>query len=282
MQIDLRMMKPKMIDRLDSNSSEDFLSANMGRVLNNTKLDAVLKSYTLIVDSTNGDDSIADGTEELPFKTISYAYNYLPDFVNIATIKIKNGTYQENSSIQFYKNIVQLTIEAFNTTNPSVTITCNQSDTRDSLLYITNSHKFIINNINFTRSGNLSSGSCINIDCVNFDINNCLFENAHTAITSSCCNGQVNNCNFDTLYNGISANKASNILLTNNTSLSNVQYAIISNGSIVFNYGDNFIGTIEDYVTTLYGRVFNTAKEVSIATIETNSNITSRGGTSLV
>lgn len=276
------MMKPKMIDNLDSNSNQDFLSANMGRVLNKTKLSKTLDSYELIIDAINGDDTIADGSVELPFKTITSAYNYLPDFVNNAILNIKDGTYKEHSSIQLYKNIVKLTIKAFNTSNTSnVVIMCNEEDTRDSLLYITNSHKIIIENIKFNRSGNHTSGSCINIDCTNFDINNCLFENSYIAITSSCCHGQINSCQFDNLYNAINANKASNILSTNNESLNLVEYGIISNGSIVFNYGDNLTGTIEDYITTLYGRVFNTSRDIAVASIESNGSIISRGDTAI-
>ena len=282
MLIDLKFMKPKMIDNLSSNSNSDFLSANMGRVLNKTKLNKTLESYELVVDYTNGDDNTADGSIELPFKTISGAYNYLPDFANIVTIKIKDGIYQENSSIHLYKNIINLTIKAYSTNNPNVTIKCNDNDNRDSLLYITNSHKIIINNIKFNRSGNLNSGSCINIDCTNFDINECLFENSYIAITSSFSHGQISNCNFDTLYNAITANKASNILSINNTSVTNVEYGIISNGSIVFNYGDLLTGSVEDYVTTLYGRVYNTSNDIAVATIQTSNSITNRGNTNVV
>lgn len=282
MLLDLRMLKSNMVDNLDSTSNEDFLSANMGRELNSIKLDKLLRSYELIVDSINGNDSTADGTELKPFRTISAAYNYLPDFVKTVTIKIKDGTYIEESSIQLYKNIVNLTIESFSESNPNVTISCNSSDNRDSLIYISNSHKINLKNLKFTRSGNKVSGSCINIDCVNFDIDSCVFENAYCGIISSCCNGQINNCNFDSIVRGITANKASNILSTNNNSLANVEYGIVCNGSIVFNYGNNLKGTVEDYVTTLYGRVFNTSREVAVATIYNDTDgIIERGNTSV-
>ena len=281
MQIDLRMMKPRMINNLTTSSETDFLSYKMGKVLNDSKLDSTLKSYTLYVDSNNGDDSTADGTSSKPFKTITAAYNYLPDFVNSVAIKLKPGDYIETSSIQFYKNIVNFTLESAEETIAQ--ITCAANDSRDSLIYVSNSHKITIDSIYFSRNDSSGTGSCINIDCTNFDISNCEFADASIAIKTSCCNGQIDSCSFENLYNAINANKASNILSTNNETIDNVDYGIISNGSIVFNYGNDLTGDVEDYITTMYGRVFNTDREVAVASVtDSNGNIVNRGGTEII
>ena len=274
-----RMLESQVVTNCESDSETDFLSASVGKLLDNKKLDTELKSYTLIIDDTNGNDSTADGTLSKPFKTIMAAYNYLPDFVNTVNLKIKEGTYDEGSTIQLYKNIINLNISSYDENN-TVVISAEQSNTRDSLIYISNSHKVTINNISFTRNENLISGNCITIDCTSFDITNCNFEDSYIAVKTSCSNGQIDSCTFKNLYCAINANKASNILSTNNESVSNVQYGIICNGSIVINYGEDLEGTTDDYITTLYGRVFMTETEVAVASIVNNSGeITSIGNT---
>lgn len=282
MQIDLRMMKPKMINNLTTDSAEDFLSANMGRVLNESKLDRTLHSYVLYVDANNGNDSTADGSSSKPFQTIIAAYSYLPDFVNSATIKLNPGSYVEASSIQFYKNIVNLTLESSDYNNIA-TISCSSSDLRDSILYVSNSHKFTLKNIALDRGGNKESGSCINIDCTNFEIDSCEFYNCYIAIKTSFCHGQISLCSFENVSNAINANKASNLLSVNNETIEDVDYGVVSNGSIVFNYGNELTGDVEDYVTTMYGRVFNTERDIAVASIaDSNGNVINRGGTDII
>ena len=204
------------------------------------------------------------------------------DFRVVNNFGINYGSYVESSSIQFYKNIVNLTLESSDANNIA-TIACSNSDLRDSLLYVSNSHKITIKNIALDRSGNKESGSCINIDCTNFEIEDCEFYNCYVAIRTSCCNGQISTCSFENLSNAINANKASNILSVNNESIEDVDYGIISNGSIVFNYGNDLTGDVEDYVTTMYGRVFNTEREVAVASItDANNSVVNRGGTDLI
>ena len=276
MRINNRFLESSVISSCTSSSDTDFLAASQGKYLNESKQGKYLSSYNLIIDVTNGNDSTADGSELLPFKTITAAYNYLPDFNNNVTFKIKAGTYNEAAMINFYKNIVNFSIESFSGTN-DVTISSSSLDNRSSIFNIINSHKVYINNITFNRNGYSSNGSCIDIDSTAFDINNCSFENGYTGIKSSSCNGQINNCSFENLNNAINANKASHILSINNSS-ETVNYGIVCNGSFVINYGDDLSGTTLDYITSQYGQVITGESNVAIATGIENDEVISRGG----
>ena len=277
MRIQNRMLESSVINSCNSNSDTDFLAASQGKYLNENKQEKYLSSFELIIDTINGSDSTADGSELLPFKTITAAYNYLPDFNYNVIFKIKAGTYNEAAMIKFYKNIVNFSIESFSGTN-DVIISTNSLDNRSSIFNIINSHKIYINNMTFNRNGYNSNGSCIDIDSTAFDINNCSFLNGYTGIKSSSSNGQINNCSFTNLNNAINANKASHILSINNSSTS-VNYGIVCNGSIVINYGNNLSGTTIDYTTSQYGQVITTESNIAVVSEIEDNDIISRGGT---
>ena len=279
MRINNRMLESSVINSCTSDSDTDFLAASQGKYLNENKQGKYLSSYELIIDTVNGLDLTADGSELLPFKTITAAYNYLSDFNYNVTFRIKAGTYNEAAMIDFYKNIINFTIQSFSGTN-DVIISSNSLDNRSSIFNIINSHKVSINNITFNRNGYNSNGSCIDIDSTAFDINNCSFKNGYTGIKSSSCNGQINNCSFENLNNAINANKASHILSINNSS-NTVNYGVVCNGSFVINYGNELSGTTLDYITTQYGQVITGESIVAVATGIENDQVISRGGTDI-
>lgn len=257
MLITARMLKPKIIDTLTSNSSEDILSANMGNILNTIKLDTIMKSYELIVDGENGiEDDLADGTELKPFLTISAAYNSLPDFANNVVIKVKSGTYAE-TNLECYKNIVNLTIESFSGEN-DVTI-----QNKNLNFKITNGNYVEINNIIFDLNSNVKLTPCLTIENTHFLINSCYFKDGYNGVVISRSIGTMSDCNFTNITNAnITLTDGSNVVSDNNTSIDNCGYGAIINGSALYLHGDMLNGTISDTLIIKNGQVFATTESI--------------------
>lgn len=81
----------------------------VGTPLNKALLDnkayTLVESATVYVNAGTGNDSTADGSSSLPFKTIQAAVNSIPKCLGgfVATIEIANGTYPERVRIEgFY------------------------------------------------------------------------------------------------------------------------------------------------------------------------------------
>ena len=246
MLIDLRMLDMSIVNSLTSESTTDPLSANMGKVLNDTKQDKLLSSYQLIVDSVNGvSKSSANGSLEAPFLTLSDAYDSLPDFCRDITIQFKSGTYTESSTVDLYKNIVNLTLEPYD--NNSVVVFTTP-------FTVSNSQKAVVRGLTFNINDNTISNA-INIKNINFEITNCTFINCVNGVNVNKCNGIVTQCSFENITgSAIYTNDAGLVLVDSCSTVDNVNVGITCNGSLVIRYGENLTGDSE-YITLRNGQV---------------------------
>ena len=219
-----------------------------------------LDEYTLHI-TTSGDDTTGTGSSSNPFRTLTGAYNSLLDICGDVTFIIHDGTYStEESEILCNKSIRTFTIKAYNESSPQVTISISSSDTRASVLNISNAKKFIANNINFTRNGNSTdSTSILTLDCVPFNISDCSFSGAYVGVNAISCNGQLNRCTFTNSYAGFNASGGCTIICNKNIG-SDIDHAIVCNGSIVIDYSNTFLGDVTNYVITQFGRVITGTK----------------------
>ena len=213
--------------------------------ISNSAMSQTTATLTYYVDSVNGNDDNDGLTSVTAFKTIQKSINELPKIINHrVSIQIAQGTYNES-----------ITIEGFIGTE-GININSNNS--------IINVNGFLIRSCecNITIASVTFSGTTSNkIDfraCKSILVNNCRDE------TNAAIFAIINNCDYAVFTNNfisnktntaISANNASNVIVTNINGENNTVAFTSSNLSRIFkNTGINITATTLE-VTSVGGQV---------------------------
>lgn len=254
--VENRFLEMNVVDNLESTSNYDSLSANMGRFLNETKLPRELESFSLVVSESgvdNGDISTA-------FRTIEGAFDSLPDICRNCVVKIGSGTYNPGS-FSWWKYAFSLIIESQSGEN-DVTFQGNNLSFK-----IGGPRKVEVKNISFSSPQNEENSLEIN-GVPYFIIENCYFSNCFNAIYSESSSGTAKSCRFSQVSNAaIYASISSTFLVDSCVSSSNINMGVVSNGSVVINYGKQLTADIT-YLGLRNGRVFGfDTDDEEIATI---------------
>lgn len=137
--------------------------------------------------ATTGNDLTGDGSLENPYKTITYALNSLPRFIeSIIQIKIANGTYNEYPVIKNFRGSGILKITTTETENADVKIS-GSSATKATVRIETNSCNVSIEGVKIYSKTSNGTAMKSELNSGLIEVRNCVLDSwglGYTGVTS--------------------------------------------------------------------------------------------------
>lgn len=232
-------------DKFPIPSAGDKIKQFFGKILTFLRNIKPLEADVTYYVATTGSDTTGDGTSAKPFKTIQYALNILPKDLGgySATIKISDGTYNENILISGFINGNVLLVRSVN--QDILNTACNIYKIRG----ITVSARIFISGINVIASDTdaFSFTNCSNVIII---ASQAIISNPNTGFVLDASNIRLEGCRVSNYGYVVRAAYNSQCFSLNWVNSTNNTYGISSiNGSIVCCAGNQPSGNIQSRKT---------------------------------
>ena len=193
--------------------------------------------------ATTGSDTTGDGTSGLPFKTIQFAINKLPQIINHnATINVVAGTYAENLIISGF--IGKGKIALVGATSATNTHNINTISILNCSIYI----DFRGFNITSTTTHAITVSYCINVRLMVLNITGVTTSWAGVNVVGGFC--QLQSCTISNKSQAILATYTSLVLSVDNNGSGNTNVLYSTTGSTLAKSGTQPSGTTVEYTTS--------------------------------
>lgn len=249
--MEFALTAPPILNTLDSDRTDAALSAAQGKALNQNCIK--YSSGTVIIwIAPDGDDTVGQGTETAPYKTISKALNIASRIVDVAVdIVLKPGEYLGPQLSLFWMAMPHLTFRS-STKNKTDVIVKSTNDTVFNIFACSSS----ISLSNLTLKANATTNSiCVKaLSIPSVVIVSCDMSECDVGVWASRCNCIVSDTNIITNTSCLRADRACVMSTTNITGTG--KYGITSNGGIVFSNTEKPTGTVTNEVKTHGGQIF--------------------------